>query len=661
MFTQIPLIQIIRSPVKPGFLILIAVLAGIMVLSPGCLAEQSQGSGPENSPMETLSFYTEQLPPYNYRENGTLKGCSLDLLEAVTAKMGTQIRREEVHLVPWEEGYRAALSGNNTVLFTMARTPARENLFKWAGPISSEQYVLFAGRDTTIRIENHEDLRGLRIGVIAGDAAVQQLLDAGVDEKHLITGHTVSDLITKLTANEIDLWCYPEYSGRFCAGQVTGNYFTFRVAGRLDTVDTYYAFSRDIPDSTVRSFQNALDDLRQEKNEKNISIYEDILGRYIPSIGLSHLQYLTEEWPPFNYDKDGIPAGISVDILEAVFRTMGVNRTRADVRIVPLSEGFSRAQGNNSTVLFSIVRSPEREPLYQWAGPFTKGSFVVFAPVSRNITISSPADLNSYRIGAVKGTIENTLLTGLGVNASQIVPGLVPDDLIRMLKTGEIDLWSTGDITGRYEMKAAGADPDAYEIVYTLSENDFYYLFGKDVPENLVRAFGQALMVVRNQRDAQGTSEYERIIYQNLGVGCTRQPFPDESVTALVNETALEIGKDAAGTFSGINAGEAPYRDAGNPALYVFVYDLNLTIVANADNPLLTGINAKGMTDVAGNPFRDNILAGALRNGTGWEEYVYINPVQTNLYNKTTYFRLTGGSDGNSYIVCSGNFKPCMK
>jgi len=59
---------------------------------------------------------------------------------------------------------------------------------------------------------------------------------------------------------------------------------------------------------------------------------------------------------------------------------MGVNRTRADVHIVPLADGFQQAQGNTSTVLFSIVRTPEREPLYKWAGPFTKTSFVLFAP-----------------------------------------------------------------------------------------------------------------------------------------------------------------------------------------------------------------------------------------------------------------------------------------
>lgn len=646
-------------PIRFTCLLLIVALAGSMTLSAGCLSGQSSKSVPVASPMENLVFYTEQLPPYNYEENGTLKGFTVDLLEAVTAEMGAKIPREKIQVVPWEEGYRAALTGNRTVIFAMARVPARENSFKWAGPIYAERYVFFANRDTTITITDPEDLMEFRIGVVTDDVAVQQLLDIGVDQGQIVTENNVSALITKLGSREIDLWCYPEFTGRYFAEQITGNYYAFNVVYPLEEVGIYYAFSRDIPDSTVQSFQKALDTLKQEKDEKGVSTYERILGHYIPSTGLAHLQYLTEEWAPFNYQVDGVPAGISVEVLEAVFRTIKVNRTREDVRIVPLSEGFQQAQANTSTVLFSIVRSPEREPLYQWAGPFTKGSFVVFAPVSRNITITSPADLDQYRIGAVKGTIENTLLTNQGVNASQIVPGLVPDDLIRMLEEGQIDLWATGDITGRYEMKAAGVNPDDYEIVYTLSENDFYFIFSKDVPDTLVRAFDQALVTVRNQKDAQGISEYERIIYRNIGIGCTRQPFLNESVVALVNKTAIAIGKDASGTFRYINAGDAPYRDEKNMALYVFVYDTNETIVAHAENPLLKGLNTRGKSDVTGKPFHDEILSGALRNGTGWEEYVAINPAQTNLYYKTTYYQLTNGSDGKSYIVCSGNFRQC--
>ncbi len=221
---------------------------------------------------------------------------------------------------------------------------------------------------------------------------------------------------------------------------------------QLPTLDVYYAFNKDVPDSVVQSFQQALDTIKQEKDAAGVSTYERILGRYIPSIGLAQLNYLTEEWAPFNYQEDGNVTGISVEILEAVFNNIGVNRSRADVRIVPLAEGFQIAQNNTSTVLFSIVRTPERDPLYKWAGPFTKASFVLYAPMSSNITISSPEDLNQYRIGVVQASIENDLLTSQGVNASQIVNGQTPEDLLRMLEEGQIDLWATGDLAGRHQM-----------------------------------------------------------------------------------------------------------------------------------------------------------------------------------------------------------------
>ncbi len=646
-------------PIRYMYLIVFAALTGALVLSAGCLSGQPSGSVSAVSPGERLTFYTEQLPPYNYQENGTLKGFSVDLLEAITTKMGTKVTREQVHLVPWTEGYQAALHQNNTVLFTTARLPEREQSFKWAGPIYAYTNVLFARPDRQIVVKGPESLKGYRIGVIVDDVAIQQLLDFGVNKSQLVPETNVSAVIAKLNSGEIDLWAYPEAPGRYLTERETGNYYSFKVVYTLQDLEGYYVFNKNVPDSTVTSFQKALDSLKTEKDATGITTYERIIGRYIPSIGLSHLQYLTEQWPPFNYEKGGVPAGISVEILDEVFRTIGVNRTRADVRIVPLSDVFHQAQGNTGTVLFSIVRTPEREPLYQWAGPFTRAGFVVYAPVSRNITIKSPYDLNRYRIGAVKDSIENTLLTGRGVNALNLIPGQAPADLVRMLKGGEIDLWATGDITGRYEMQAAGANPDAYEIVYTLSENDFYYIFSKDVPDTRVSAFSKALLKVRNQKDAQGISAYERIIYRNIGIGCTRQSFTDNAVVSLVDETAQAIAKNTPDTFRRINAGEAPYRNAQNPDLYTFVYDTNMTVVAHADNLLLIGFSMKGKRDVTGKPFPDKILAGALQNGTGWEEYVYSNPVQPNLYFKTTYYRLVRGSDGNSYIVGSGNFRAC--
>jgi polar amino acid transport system substrate-binding protein len=642
--------------------ILIVVLLGVLSPAAGSISEFEAATADINDTTMSadLTYYTEQLPPYNYMENGTLKGISVDLLEAITEEMGKKVTREEINLVPWTEGYQAALTRNNTVLFVTARTPEREQLFKWVGPVYSDRYVLFAKRDSGITIESPEDLKEYRIGVIADDVAAQQLLNIGVNQSQIIPESNVSANIAGLENGEIDLWACPEDAGRYFTKEVTGNYYSYTVVYQLDNQDLYYAFSKDTPDSVIQSFQRALDAVKQEKDAAGISTHERILGKHIPSIGLAQLNYLTEEWAPFNYQEDGNVTGISVELLESVFKNIGVNRSRADVRIVPLAEGFQIAQNNTSTVLFSIVLTPEREPLYKWAGPFTKASFVLYAPMSSNITISSAEDLNKYRIGAVQSSIENDLLASQGVNKSQIVNGETPEDLLRMLDNGQIDLWATGDLAGRHQMLQTSGDPNAYEIVYILSENDFYYIFSKDVPDTLVSAFEQAIETARNQKDEQGVSDYERIIYRNLGVGCAQQTFTNDAVVELVNTTAEAVENDASDTFRRINSGEAPYRNPEDPSLYAFVYDVNMTIVAHADNIQLVGENFKGKTDVTDKPFRDDILEGALKNGTGWVDYVYMHPVQTNLYYKTTYYRLTQGSDGNSYIVCSGNYKNCQ-
>ncbi|MDN7025103.1 transporter substrate-binding domain-containing protein [Methanoculleus sp. FWC-SCC1] len=646
------------SPSKHHILLLCVLVLTGMLLASGCLSNQQATAATGTVSATDLTYYTEQNPPYNFEENGSLQGISIDLLELISAKMGENVSREEVRLVPWTEGYQAALTQNTTVIFTTARLPEREQSFKWVGPIYPYINALFARPDSGIAINNSSDLEGYRIGVIVDDVAVRQLLDAGVNESQLVYETDVFAIIEKLESGEIDLWAYQKESGRYFTWQAKGNAYAFRIVSTLPPLEGYYAFSRDVPDATIQSFQQALDSLKAEKDAAGISTYERVVGRYAPIVGLAHLQYLTEELAPYNFEENGTPTGISVEILEAIFRDIGMNRSREDVRIVPFAEGVRAAQ-NGSTVLFSVVRTPEREPLYKWAGPFTTGRIVIYAPMDRNITIASAEDLNRYRIGTVQASVENDQLADEGVNASQIVNGPAPEDLLRMLDAGEIDLWATGDLAGRHQMLQTAENPNAYEIVYTLSENDLYYAFSEDVPDMLVGAFEQSLQNVRSQRDVQGVSEYERILYRYLGVGCTRQTLTDADVMALVNRTAAEVEKNAAGTFRQINNGEAPYRDPENPGLYVFVYDENATLVANADNVQLVGINYRGKTDVTGKPFRDEIIAGAQENGTGWVDYVYSSPAETNLYSKTTYYRLTEGSNNETYVVCSGRSKGC--
>lgn len=251
----------------------------------GVSADDSNGSINAAPPLENLTYYTEQLPPYNYAENGSAKGFTVDILEEISRRSGMNLSREEIHVIPWEEAYQAALTGNRTGLFATVRTPDRENAFKWVGPISMERYVLFSLGDSHITVNNPADLAGLRIGAITGDASIQQLLDLGVNQSQFITGNNASELISKLENKEIDLWAYPEFTGRYYSKQVTGDYYAFNVSYPLDETGIYYAFSRDVPDSTIESLQKSLDALKEEKDVSGVSTYDRILERYVPQPG----------------------------------------------------------------------------------------------------------------------------------------------------------------------------------------------------------------------------------------------------------------------------------------------------------------------------------------------------------------------------------------
>jgi ABC-type amino acid transport substrate-binding protein len=263
--------------------ICILAVLGVLLLATGCVKEQSDGfPAPAEGNISTFSFYTEDLPPFNYQEKGTLKGISIDLLEAVSGRMGQKVSRDQVQLVPWTEAYHAGLAGPHTVIFMTGRVPQRESLFKWAGPIYTTHNVLFARPEQNITIKGAEDLKEYRIGVIADDSTVQQLLDLGVEQDQLVQETDVSTLIELLESGAIDLWGYSEPAGHYFTEKETGDYYAFAIVYTLPSLEGYYAFSTDVPDSTVQSFQQALDALKTEKDDTGVTPYDRIVRKYIP-------------------------------------------------------------------------------------------------------------------------------------------------------------------------------------------------------------------------------------------------------------------------------------------------------------------------------------------------------------------------------------------
>ncbi len=143
---------------------------------------------------------------------------------------------------------------------------------------------------------------------------------------------------------------------------------------------------------------------------------------------------------------------------------------------------------------------------------------------------------------------------------------------------------------------------------------------------------------------------------QTLSAEEQERAITEEQVTALVAQVCAELGQDAAATIAKINQGAAPYKDAANPALYVFVYDPEVVMVAHPRADLV-GKSVKGKPDVKGKKFRDEIVERALKGEAGWVDYLYQKPGETGIHPKTTFFSKATGSDGATYIVCAGKYQ----
>ena len=86
--------------------------------------------------------------------------------------------------------------------------------------------------------------------------------------------------------------------------------------------------------------------------------------------------------------------------------------------------------------------------------------------------------------------------------------------------------------------------------------------------------------------------------------------------------------------------------------LYVFAYNLQGVMLAHPKNPALIGQNLIAVPDTEGKLFRKEIVERAKSQGSGWVDYVYLNPETNKQEHKTTYFQKVG-----DIILCCGVYK----
>ncbi len=221
-----------------------------------------------------LHFITEELPPNNYTENGQIKGIAVDLLREIWKRNGKPA--QPIQVLPWSLGYEIILKKPGTVLFSMARLGTRENTFKWAGPVVSMKFVLFAKKGK-IKPESLRNLKQFRFGAIVNEAGEFLLLEQGVPSQNIDRSTTNAKMVKKLANGKIDMIAFSELATQELFDKKGLNPKQFEAVGTLSGSSLWYAFHKDVPNEVVESYQKTLDAIKAD------GTYDKITNKYLKS------------------------------------------------------------------------------------------------------------------------------------------------------------------------------------------------------------------------------------------------------------------------------------------------------------------------------------------------------------------------------------------
>jgi len=150
-------------------------------------------------PYPVLSFasdkvivVTELSPPYQTIENNIVSGSATEKVKKFLTSKNINF---EIHMYPWARAYKLATTKKDIMIYGIANTKERENLFDWLIPVYDfKPYLVGIKHRKDLKISNLEQAKIFTIAVQRNDFTHDYLLSKGFEEnKNIILTNSIVD------------------------------------------------------------------------------------------------------------------------------------------------------------------------------------------------------------------------------------------------------------------------------------------------------------------------------------------------------------------------------------------------------------------------------------------------------------------------------------
>lgn len=334
----------------------------------------------------SLRFFTEEYAPFSFSDNSEIRGINSEVLKRTIEELGLDV---SFHIVPWGRAQLATQQDTRTCFFSAARTPAREDIYQWVGPLTREQIKLYSLNPDSPKLETLQDARDYRVGGQTADAYSNWVERQGIPVEGVTEVHTN---LEKLKWDRIDLWLAGSIAGPYIAAQQGMEIYP--QAASEDVFELWLACNPEVPQSLIRRLNETVERF------KNDGTLEAIQNRYhkaaelgqFPAPEAVRTRLVTwGDWGPFA-DEDLPDNGMASAIAREVFETPG-----REVKVVfhPWERAYSEAKEGLFQAAFPYAYNEERARDFLFTEPLFSTTQRLFA--ARNHTESEAAFTGSAR------------------------------------------------------------------------------------------------------------------------------------------------------------------------------------------------------------------------------------------------------------------------
>jgi polar amino acid transport system substrate-binding protein len=207
------------------------------------------------------------------------------------------------------------------------------------------------------------------------------------------------------------------------------------------------------------------------------------------------LQILTEQDPPYSLlGPDGKPTGYGVDVVTEIQRRIKKNDP---ILIYPWARAYDTILKSPGVVVFTMSRTKEREPLFQWVGPVVENGWVLIGKKSSHLKAATLEEAKKLEmIGVVRNYAWDKYLTSVGFTNLERVPEYPSN--VKKLAAGRIQAFVSSSLSFRHELSEQGLNPDDYEVLMQFGTVQMYLAHSKDNDKAVVAAWQSALDDMKN-------------------------------------------------------------------------------------------------------------------------------------------------------------------